>query len=53
MSGKVTLEEAERIAIQLSPYDQLKLIAWICENLSKLMLFPTDEEKQRKNMLNE
>jgi len=37
MSDKVTLEEAERIAVQLSPYDQLKLIAWISENLSGLL----------------
>lgn len=37
MSDKVTLEEVERIAVQLSPNEQLKLIAWICENLSGLL----------------
>ncbi|RKY63108.1 MAG: hypothetical protein DRQ02_13060 [Candidatus Latescibacterota bacterium] len=37
MSNRVTFEQVERLAIQLSPPEQLKLVARISEQLSGLM----------------
>lgn len=34
MSVQVTLEQAEQIAVQLPPRDQLKLVAYLSERLS-------------------
>jgi hypothetical protein len=47
MNGKVTLEEVERIAFQLPPNEQLKLIAKIGENLNGLLYQQIDEEQRR------
>jgi len=37
MSNAVTLEQAEQLAIQLPPPEQLKLVAYISEQLSGLL----------------
>ncbi len=36
MTNKVNLEKVEQLAMQMTPIDQLKLLARISENLSKL-----------------
>lgn len=40
MTNKVTLGEAEQLVTQLSPHEQLKLVAWISERLSGLLRLP-------------
>jgi hypothetical protein len=47
MSSKVILEEVERMAIQLPPNEQLKLIVKIGENLNGLLSQQINEEQQR------
>ncbi|MDQ1318368.1 MAG: Core-binding protein [Candidatus Poribacteria bacterium] len=51
MSDKATLEEAERIAIQLLPNEQLKLIVKIGENLNGLMYQQINENQQHEEYL--
>ena len=51
MSDKVTLEEVERIAIQLPPNEQLKLIVKIGEGLSELMTRQMNENQQHEEYL--
>ncbi len=51
MSTRVTLEQVERLAIQLPPPEKLKLVARISEQLSGFtpMIPPLDKERaQRK-----
>jgi hypothetical protein len=49
MSGKVILEEVERMAVQLLPNEQLKLIVKIGENLNGLLSQQINEEQRRLN----
>ena len=48
MSGKVTLEEAERIVDQLPPHEQLKLMAHVKEHLKVTIPSEIDEEQWRQ-----
>lgn len=51
MATKVTLKEVEQLAAQLSPQEQLKLIARLCEHLSAMPTVEGDEEKARQERL--
>ena len=42
MNGTITLEQAELLIAQLSPREQLRLVAGISERLSKLELVTPD-----------
>jgi len=46
MLDKVTLEQVERLAIQLPPHEQLKLVVSIGERLSEFTM--PEEERQRQ-----
>ena len=48
MPDKVTLEELEQLISQLTPKEQIKLIASISERLSKAKNFKVSEESWRK-----
>ena len=49
MFNKVTLEQAERLAVQLTPQEQIKLIACISEWLSKMRLSEAVEDSWRQS----
>jgi len=49
MVNKVTLEQAEQLVAQLTPQEQIKLIACISEWLSKLRLSEALEDSGRRN----
>lgn len=51
MPNTVTLEEVEQRAIQLSPYEQLKLVAYLGERLSAFVIQETEEERQRRQYI--
>jgi len=50
ISNKVAFEQVERLAVQLPPSEQLKLVAHISERLSGLLLtiLPSDTEQARR-----
>ena len=45
MSTKVTLDQVEQLVARLTPQEQIKLIAFISQRLSKLTLPETREER--------
>ncbi|MFQ6126038.1 MAG: hypothetical protein ACE5R6_15735 [Candidatus Heimdallarchaeota archaeon] len=45
MSNKVTLNQIKQLVAQLTPQEQIKLIALICQRLSELTLPETTEER--------
>ncbi len=49
MVNKVTLEQVERLVTQLTPQEQIKLIACISEWLSKMRLSEAAEESWRQD----
>ncbi|MGQ9627758.1 MAG: hypothetical protein ACUVV0_12750 [Anaerolineae bacterium] len=49
MSDKMTLQQIEYMAAQLTPAERLKLVARICEQLSAVA--QSDEEKARRERL--
>lgn len=49
MVNKITLEQAEQLAVQLTPQEQIKLIAGISECLSKMRLLEVAEDKWRQD----
>jgi len=48
MANKVTLEQVERLVAQLTPQEQIKLIAHMSEWLSKMRLSEAAEESRRQ-----
>ena len=51
MANRVTLEQLEQLAAQLPPPERLKLVAYICEQLSTTPTAESDEEKTRRERL--
>ncbi len=49
MNGTITLEQAELLIAQLSPREQLRLVAGISERLSKLDLVTTQATLESPN----
>ncbi|MFQ6041684.1 MAG: hypothetical protein ACE5PV_12575 [Candidatus Poribacteria bacterium] len=49
MVNKVTLEQAEQLVAQLTPQEQIKLIACISEWLSKMILSKAAEDSWRQD----
>jgi hypothetical protein len=47
-ASNVTLEQVERLTDVLSPQEQLRLVAWIGERLSRSGLLETDEMRRRR-----
>ena len=51
MSNRVTLEQVEQLVTQLLPPERLKLVAYICEQLSATQTAEGDEEEARRERL--
>jgi hypothetical protein len=49
MANKVTLEQVERLAMQLSPQEQLRMVAHISQRLSELTVSETVEGHERQD----
>jgi hypothetical protein len=49
MAHKVTLKQAEQLLVQLTPQEQIKLIACMSEWLSKMRLSEAVEDSWRQN----
>ena len=48
MAAEVTLEQVERLAVQLTPAEQLKLMAHLSDRLSTLVPQASEEERHRQ-----
>ena len=50
MSDRIALEDVERLAVQLPPTDQLKLVAHVCEQLSSNATVGGNEEALKERL---